>query len=61
MCSKQKDTPVMALTPSKCLLSTQPHHKDRARARAHECVCVRQQLRISDDSLMIPGSSATRG
>lgn len=29
MCSKQRNTTVMALTPSKCLLSTQPNHIQR--------------------------------
>lgn len=36
MCSKQRNTTAMALTPSKCLLSTQPNHKESVRARMME-------------------------
>lgn len=41
MCSKQRNTTAMALTQSKCLLSTQPNHKD--------CVCAAMEDNSGDN------------
>lgn len=48
MCSKQKKMTAMALTPSKCLFSTQPNHRQSVSVLL--CVCKHVLNRVVEDN-----------